>query len=123
MVTVPGFLLRRLYVKGSLRNTGSGFGFTLMNKLGAGYARKLLPLTLDNQEVPLERCFFSLDGGQFSFDTVSNETPFMLDFNKATVITIEGAPLNSGPHRIGMGFEVAGLGTLRFDFTDVPSDG
>ena len=36
MVTVPGFLLRRLYVKQSLANTEDGFQFELMNRLGSG---------------------------------------------------------------------------------------
>ena len=38
MVTVPAFLLRRLYVKKSLRNTEDGFEFELRNRLGSGYA-------------------------------------------------------------------------------------
>ena len=122
MVTVPGFLLRRLYVRGSLRNIEHGVQFQLMNKLGTGYARKLLPLDLDGQEVPSERCSFSTDGKQVPFDTVSNKTPFTLDLNKTTTITIKGVALSDEPHRIGMGFEVAGLGMLQFDFTDVPSN-
>ena len=38
MVSVPGFLLRRLYVKESLKNTDTGFEFLLRNRLGSGYA-------------------------------------------------------------------------------------
>ena len=122
MVTVPSFLLRRLYVKGSLRNTDQGVQFQLLNRLGTGYARRLLPLTLDGQKVPLDRCSFSVNGEQFPFDAVSEETPFTLNLNKATLITVTGLTLKSGPQRIGMGFEVAGLGVLQFDFVDAPSD-
>ena len=46
---VPGFLLRRLYVKGSLAATEGGFEFQICNRLGSGYARRLLPLTLDGE--------------------------------------------------------------------------
>ena len=120
MVTVPSFLLRRLYVKGSLRNTDQGIQFQLLNKLGTGYARRLLPLVLDGHEVDLERCFFSVDGHRLPFDSVSNATPFTLDLRKTTTITIEGASLSDEPHKIAMGFEVPGLGVLQFDFTDVP---
>lgn len=123
MVTVPGFLLRRLYVKGSLGNTESGVQFQLLNRLGAGYARRLLPLALDGQEVPSHRCCFSVDGEQHSFDAVTQDTPFTLDLNKATTITINDAQLTNEPHTITMAFEVAGLGVLKFDFTDVPSNG
>ena len=33
---VPAFLLKRLYVKGSLCNTDNGFEFRLRNNLGSG---------------------------------------------------------------------------------------
>ena len=122
MVTVPGFLLRRLYVKGSLGNTEAGFQFQLLNRLGAGYARRLLPLALDGREVPLHLCSFSVDGEQHSFDAVTQDTPFTLDLNKATTITIHDGQLSNEPHTITMAFEVAGLGVLQFDFTDVPSN-
>ena len=123
MVTVPSFLLRRLYVRGSLRNTNPGMQFQLLNKLGAGYARKLFPLVVDGQDVPMDRCTFSTNGTEVPFDTVSNETPFTLDLNKTTTINVAEMVLTDKPHTIGMSFEVPGLGVLQFDFTDVPSSG
>ena len=38
MVSVPGFLLRRLYVKGSLKNAEGGFEFQLKEIGGQGHA-------------------------------------------------------------------------------------
>ena len=46
---VPAFLLRRLYVRGSLHNDGDGFAFQLKNSLGSGYAEQMLPLTVDGE--------------------------------------------------------------------------
>ena len=122
MITVPSFILRRLYVKKSLRNTQSGFEFQLKNKLGSGYARKLLPLTLDGVELPLGQCRFTVNGQQVSFGDVSVDNPFTLAMNKETLIEVNGVNLSRENHKIGMAFEVAGLGTLRFDFNDVPAD-
>ena len=122
MLTVPGFLLRRLYVKGSLRNTESGAQFQLLNKLGSGYAQELVPLSVDGQDISMQLCTFAVDGTQFPFDAVSNDTPFTLDLNKATTITMKGVVLSDEPHKIGMGFRVPGLGMLQFDFQDVPSN-
>ena len=122
MVTIPSFLLRRLYVKGSLRNTSTGFQFELMNTLGSGYARRLLPLSVDGHEIPLANCAFQVDGRQCSFESISSSTPFTLDMQKITTVTIEGMNLSEERHTIGMGFEVPGLGTLQFDFMDAPSD-
>ena len=123
MVTVPGFLLRRLYVRGSLQNTDLGVQFQLINRLGAGYAREMLPLVVDGEEISMDSCTFSIDGTQQPFSGVSEVTPFTLDLNKTTTITIAGVTLSAEPHTIGMGFKVAGLGLLHFDFTDVPSLG
>ena len=123
MVTVPGFLLRRLYVKQSLKNTSTGFEFELKNTLGSGYAHKLWPLTVDGTEVPPERTFFEIDGTPTGFDAVSKEHTFSLRNNRTITVQVKEVTLEPGPRKIGMGFDVPGLGTLRFDFTDMVSDG
>jgi hypothetical protein len=122
MVTVPGFLLRRLYVKQSLKNTPRGFEFQLRNRLGSGYAHKLWPLTVDGQEVPLDETSFAMGGEETSFGDVSKENTFTLAMNKFITIRVNNVALEPGARKIGMGFDVPGLGTLRFDFTDVVSD-
>ena len=119
---IPAFLLRRLYVKGSLRATGEGFEFQLRNRLGSGYARRLLPLTLDGTELDMALTTFEVGGKRLSFDAVSQTTPFTLAMDKTTTIAFEGGRLVAGPHRIDMRFEVAGLGELGFDFSDVAAD-
>ncbi len=116
---VPAFLLRRLYVKGSLHPTTDGFEFELRNKLGSGYARRLAPLTLDGTELDMTKTTFEVDGKKVPFSAVSEQTPFMLAMNRTTVIAASGASLLEGPHTIGMRFEVAGLGEMAFDFSDI----
>ena len=119
---VPGFLLRRLYVKGSLENVNDGFRFQIKNQLGSGYAKAIHPLAVDGKEVPLESSYFSVDGKEFSFAAVGDDQPFTLAMNKATSISVHGETLTPEPHTITMSFDVAGLGTLSFDFKDVPTD-
>ena len=120
MVSVPKFLLRKLYVKGTLQSTGQGVTFRLRNTLGSGYAEEMLPISFDGEDVPLESCFFSTDGESKCFDQVSKAEPFCLLMNRETVITVENATLTQEAHTIGMGFRVPGLGMLRFDFVDRP---
>ena len=116
MVTIPGFLLRRLYVRGSLRNTESGAQFQLLNKLGSGYAQELLPLSVDGEDISLDRCTFAVDGTLFPFDAVSNDTPFTLDLNKATTINLSGgSPIRRAPHhRHGLQGPRFGHAAVRF---------
>lgn len=123
MITVPSFLLKRLYVKESLRNNDQGFQFELKNTLGSGYGTELLPLTLDGEELPRESSYVVLDGEETSFSAVSKDKPFTLAMNKTTLILVKGVSLSEGPHKIGFSFVVQGLGQLSFEVTDlVPSD-
>jgi len=123
MVTVPGFLLRRLYVKQSLINTEDGFQFELMNRLGSGYSHKVHPLTVDGAEIPIESAEFDLAGSTIRFDEVNQESTLTLAMNRAIIVRVTGARLEPGAHKIGMGFDAPGLGTLSFDFTDTVADG
>ena len=115
---VPAFLLRRLYVKGSLHNTDDGFEFELMNTLGAGYADRVLPLQVDGQELPLEQAAFVVDRKRIRFDEISPEQPMTLAMNNALSVSVKGRPLADGKHTLGIGFEVSGMGELQFDVTD-----
>lgn len=123
MVTVPGFLLRRLYVKQSLTNTEVGFQFELMNRLGSGYSHKVHPLTVDGAEIPIDSAEFDLEGTLIRFDHVTEQRTLTLAMNKTIVVRVSGTSLEPGAHKIGMGFDAPGLGTLSFDFTDTVADG
>ena len=115
---VPAFLLRRLYVKGSLRNTTDGFAFDLKNSLGSGYAEAVLPLLVDEAEIPVDRARFVVDGDATPFADVSADRPMTLAMNRAVTVEVAGEPLPPGKHRIDIGFIVTGMGEMRFDVTD-----
>ncbi len=120
---VPAFLLRRLYVKGSLRHDGDGFAFDLKNSLGSGYAEQVLPLEIDGETLPLECTRFVVDGDALRFDEVSPERTMTLGMNKLVTIAVSGMALEAGKHRIGIGFMVTGMGEMKFDVTDAIGGG
>ena len=118
MPGVPAFILRRLYVKQSLEATPDGWQFTLKNSLGSGYARQLLPLTVDGAEIPMDQAYFRLEGKETRFDEVDEKNTFGLPMNRSIVISVRGEPLPPGAHKVGMSFVVPGFGKIGFDFTD-----
>ena len=122
MVTIPSFLLRKLYVRNTLKNTSDGFAFELRNKLGSGYAYKLWPLTVDGHELPLANTIFKLGDTETCFSAVTRDHTFTLAMNRTIIIKAYGVILEPGIHKIGMGFDVPGLGTLNFDFSDALRD-
>lgn len=123
MVSVPGFILRRLYVKGSLKNTATGFEFELRNTLGSGYATKVWPLKVDDEELMADVSYFNVGGRETPFNDVSAENTFSLEINKTITVWTDGISLEPGAHTVEMGFDVPGLGTMKFDFTDELADG
>ena len=122
MVSVPGFLLRRLYVKGSLKNVPTGFEFELRNNLGSGYSQKVWPLKVDGEELIVTGSYFIVDGSETPFSNISPDNTFSLEVNKTITVWTDGIALDPGVHTIEMGFDVPGLGTLKFDFTDEVAD-
>lgn len=122
MVAVPSFLLKRLYVKGSLRNNEQGFQFYLKNSLGSGYGNELFPLVLDGKELPKDSCFYLLDSVAVPFTEVCKEKPFTLAMNKSLTILVKGAPLSEGPHKLKIGFAAEGIGGLSFEVNDLLSE-
>lgn len=123
MPGVPAFILRRLYVKGSLRNTADGWGFTLRNSLGSGYALGMQPLRIDEAEIPMNAASFHQDGEDISFDQVTDKNTFGLKMNRSIEISVVGSPLSPGSHKVWMGFVVPGFGKIGFDFNDEVSSG
>ena len=121
MISIPSFLLKRLYVKGSLRNNADGFQFEIENKLGSGYGNELKPLTLDRGTIPLEKSSFQQDSSEILFSEVSRDRPFTLPVNKRLTVKVKGITLDEGVHKIGMSFVAEGLGKLGFEVTDVVS--
>jgi len=115
---VPAFILRRLYVKGSLHNRDDGWGFKLKNTLGSGYAKGLIPVTVDGTEIALDHSFFDNEGAETSFTAVTDENTFSLKLNRDILLYFRGDQLEAGERKIGLGFIVPGLGTLKFDFND-----
>jgi hydroxymethylglutaryl-CoA reductase (NADPH) len=119
MVMVPSFLLKRLYVKGSLQNNADGFQFELKNTLGSGYGNELLPLNVDGTEIPRENCYYMADSVPVPFSSVCKEKPFTLSMNKALKILAKGVHLNDDPHKLKISFVAEGIGKLSFEVTDL----
>ena len=120
---VPEFLLRRLYVKGSLRTTSDGFQFELRNTLGSGYARRLAPIVVNGHELDIRWCYFEIDDGEHLFSEVTPENPFSLAMNRTSVLRVRGYELPCGPTTLNIGFEIQGLGDISFQVSDTALNG
>lgn len=115
---VPAFLLRRLYVPGTLRNTSDGWEFFLRNSIAGGEATGLDPVVVDGEEISVDACFFHEDSGAVCFADVDQDHRASLAAGRDIRISVRGEPLAPGRHTVVMGFTVPGIGRLGFDLTD-----
>jgi hydroxymethylglutaryl-CoA reductase (NADPH) len=119
MSSVPPFLLKKLYVKGSLRNTATGFELAIQNTLAPGTIAGLVPLKVDDVEYPLEKTGMVLpDGRKVSAADVSAASPLRFAVGDRVIIQVEGEPLPAGLHKITISPKTKEAGLLEIAAQD-----
>ncbi len=115
---IPSFLLRKLYVKGSLENVDDGFQFKLKNSLSPGTAVGMEPLKVNGNEYSLADTIISSEGESITGSEVSPDKAFMIKVGVDIVIRVKGEPLPEGEHKIDVSLTTKEAGKLVFDVTD-----
>lgn len=117
-MAVPSFLLKKLYVKGSLKNTGNGFEFTLKNNLAPGTLIGVGPVTLDDEAIPQEKITFSSPQGDVRADQVSSRSPLVFGLNAEVKVDVAGQALDAGAHHLVVAVLTREVGRIEIDLTD-----
>jgi len=115
---IPTFLLRKLYVKGSLENVDDGFKFMLKNSISSGTAINIQPIKVNGNEYPLDSVTISSDDGSINGDEISEENTFPIKVGLDLTIHIKGEQLPEGEHTIDISLSTKEVGKLAFDVTD-----
>lgn len=119
MGSIPAFLLERMYVRGSLKNTATGFELTIHNTLAPGTIVGLEPLQVDGEEHALERTRAALpDGTQLSNSDLSMESPLRFAVGDRITIQVDGAPLSPGLHKLVISPKTKEAGVLHIHAAD-----
>lgn len=111
MPSVPEFLLRRLYVPGSLRPAGTGFSFELHNSLAPATITSL-SLGLDGRHVPAGLVTISTPQASIPVTEITSQAPFTLAVG--LTVRVEVMDHTPGQGRLTVCAESAELGTLQF---------
>ena len=118
MAKLPAFMLKALYVRGSLRNSDDGFEFQLKNELGPARIIGALPLQMDRKPVPLADCRFLYGGKEAGFETVTAGNSVLMHKGEALTVKVRGMTLRPGRHNLDIGVVVKDVGELRFTVGD-----
>ncbi len=119
MPTIPPVILKKLYVKGSLRAEGDGFVFSLQNNIAPGVIQGFKGLTLDGKAVSLEQVsIVQPDGAIVPAGSISEQSPLLFPVGAIVTLRVSGLPLGPGSHQVGIRVVVRDVGPLEIPIAD-----
>jgi alpha-galactosidase len=124
MAAIPAFILKRLYVDGSLRNSPEGFGFALRNFIGTGTVVAFMGLEVDGAAIETEGLRFLIqDGRARPSADVSQAAPLLLPSGLTVRFRVSGKPLAAGKHALKLSVRTREMGLLEVPIADAVRDG
>ncbi len=100
MSIIPKFLLKRVYVSGSLRETSEGIAFDLFNSIGPGILTRLNNIKLNDHVFSPQDILLKMGDKMFAAHEISENNPAIFFHNQKTTCIIMGAKLAHGIHTI-----------------------
>ena len=115
---IPQFILRRLYKKGSLRNTDIGIEFILENSLASATITKINRISADNKDIPLPQIEIKGGSGFVKADSINENTSVQFEKGKEIDVRLSTDRLTDGEHLIRVSVASKEFGELNFDIRD-----
>lgn len=114
-MAIPEFILRKLIVPGSLKSSGSGFGFILLDTF-APATITAFALYVGKDEIPMANISISHDKGEaYTADRVNQENPMIAAIGVEIAVTIKDHALN-GPVKVAV--DTKEIGAFEFTLAD-----
>jgi alpha-galactosidase len=124
VAAIPNFVLKRLYVKGSLCNLPEGCEFTVQNEIATGTVTRIHSLEIDGVPHPLEGVVgLAPDGTARALASISPQAPLPLTVGVGITMRLPGTRLQPGKHAIKFRFETRELGDLEIKVSDTVREG
>lgn len=119
MSIIPEFLLKRVYKKGSLRETSEGILFELKNILGPGIITGINYISI-NDEIYMTPAIRLISSGAATLaEHISSDKPFMVKLNQEIVCLLDGARgLKDGINKIIVELISSDAGCIKVTLTD-----
>ena len=115
---VPTFMLKKLYVPGSLAAEGDGFAFKLRNTLAKATITAPPEVQLDGTTVSGDRITFVIGDERIEGATIGPDDTFVLDKGAEVLVTVAGEALAAGAHKLRIHVESNEWDTIAFEVED-----
>lgn len=114
----PAFILAKLYVKGSLKNTPTGFEFTLKNIIDSTLLIGIGPITVGDKTYEGECLTMAVPEKTVNGAEISSKNSIPARMGIPIVVNIAGAQLIPGQNKIGVAATTSDIGVIRFEIND-----
>jgi hypothetical protein len=115
---IPSFLLAKLYVKGSLKNSDTGFEFNLKNIIDSTMIIGIGPITVGEKSYESVAIAMTLADKTFRGTELSRENSVPVRVGVPITVKVAGEKLQPGTQKIGVSATTSDIGRIKFDFSD-----
>jgi hypothetical protein len=118
---IPSFLLAKLYVKDSLKNTPTGFEFGLKNIIDSTMLIGIGPIsvgekTYQGEEIKMTVADRTVDGTE-----LSSHNPIPVHVGTPFKVSVFGNPLEPGANKIIVIATTSDIGRIKFEINETVS--
>lgn len=118
MALIPEYLLKKLYLAGSLANADDGWRFALKNTLAKATVTSLESLSVDGANIPLNHVTIAFSGSELKAGGITPEVPQAFPINVPVTFRVAGSPLAPGSHSLKISLVTKEFGPVEFSVTD-----
>ena len=114
----PPFVLAKIYVQGSLKNTDKGFEFNLKNVVDSGTVVEVGPVTVDGKAYQAAGLTIITGSNERCADQVTRQNPMPVYLGSAFAIRVDGETIAAGEHAINISLLTREIGRIQIDVKD-----
>ena len=119
MSIIPEFLMKRVYKKGSLKQTEEGVCFDLKNVLGPGFISGFTCVKINDSTFEADKVKFVTQGTEIDAESVSEENPIGFRLGQEGTLILKGAKcLKEGINQIIIELMNPEAGKVRLSLSD-----
>jgi len=115
---IPFFLLAKLYVKGSLKNTDSGFEFALKNIIDSTMLIGIGPISVGEKNYEGDVITMTIGDRSVNGAELSRSNSVPVRMGVPLKVAVNGDKLAAGAQKISVAATTSDIGKIKFDISD-----
>ena len=115
---IPSFLLAKLYVKGSLKNTNNGFEFALKNIIDSTMLVGIGPISVGEKAYEGDAITMILADKTINGAELSRSNSVPVRMGVPITVSIAGEKLAAGTQKVTVAATTSDIGKIKFDIND-----